>query len=453
MLAQSVVSFKTLPLFFKERLAPLPASRLLVIQPRGTNGCFITITNYRSRSPSPESDNNTQSGSSTLSEPHQFTEDLEAPSSASPSISVPSTESSVPASTMTVSPLSEATPVAHTALTSIRTNSVPALTSTDIRSLRTWEAQIETYFAANGIAADCQVAHASMGLSDPKAVLWFATERTTYMAPGKTFSQLFTALITEFAPDDWATSIRLSLTAMSQTTTFVDFAMDLRLQNGYLPTANRLNDSRLKEILEMGMKPSLRTQCLLDSTWRSMALHTFIAHGRKYEEHAATMAAEQIATAAATRKARAPPPVPATFRTNTTPRSHTPRTNSSGAFRSPALTAAEISILNDCQGCRKCRQLWVKHQSTDCPNGFPPGPVNLIRTPKPISLEQRQKRSTFTDGTGKRWKLVEDSEDSSSEDIHSGSDAFDLDDVAPDLYVDSLYVDFIATAPNCSLPV
>ncbi|KAJ6527227.1 hypothetical protein DFH09DRAFT_1094893 [Mycena vulgaris] len=53
--------------------------------------------------------------------------------------------------------------------------------------------------------------------------------------------------------------------------------------------------------------------------------------------------------------------------------SQAPSSSSSTTGRCPPLTEEERTLLCKNSGCYKCRQVFVEHNSKDCPNGFPSG--------------------------------------------------------------------------------
>ena len=220
----------------------------------------------------------------------------------------------------------------------------------------------------------------------------------------------------------------------------------------------------------MGMKPSLQTQCLLENTWRAMTLCTFVAHARKYKEHMAAVAAEHAATMAASCKARLPPLAPLT---PITPHIFTPWVKTEGHFHSPPLTKAKTTILNDCQGCQKCCQVWAGHQANTCPNRFPTGPILIVNTPEPhinhtlsiplastfVNLVRHTSHSTaqhniILDDQGQCWRKMSIDEDSESKSDSLGTANNNDNKVVADKFVRSLFVNFCTISPNqSSIPI
>ncbi|RXW11285.1 hypothetical protein EST38_g14570 [Candolleomyces aberdarensis] len=65
----------------------------------------------------------------------------------------------------------------------------------------------------------------------------------------------------------------------------------------------------------------------------------------------------------------------------------------------PALTDAEHKLLNDHQGCRKCRRFYAGHISKDCRNGFPKVPADGYKELTLQKALEEKKKSSGSSGS------------------------------------------------------
>ena len=60
----------------------------------------------------------------------------------------------------------------------------------------------------------------------------------------------------------------------------------------------------------------------------------------------------------------------------------------------PALTDGERTLLNENEGCTKCRHFYVGHRSHQCPNGFPPGKTYKTLTAADVIAAKKAKATS-----------------------------------------------------------
>ena len=270
-----------------------------------------------------------------------------------------------------------------------------------------------------------------------------------------------------FLPTDWAQDL---LTSIYQSTpgkrSAVEWAREAYINNTLLPAANRLTLDNLRALLQARLPPRLLAAIVRDPpelpkddvvegdtkesrSKRSLEQKRFtnwVAQLKLLEEQQQTQADEvQAAVREALRveraKTRAAGQNSAPGRTSL--RTSGPQKPSKASEGSPAgpgrkrlgpLTDRERSLLNEHQGCTKCRQLYAGHTFATCPNGWPSSDYQpLTEEIARAAKRKHDKHSAAAKASSSSSAKIEEPPTSESDSNSEQSDSYVLPD-EPHMY-------------------
>ena len=258
----------------------------------------------------------------------------------------------------------------------------PVLTNGDVTPavMMEFENACYDFFEVKSVPAGKQVAFILPGIRDLQIRNWIAADRAAIIA--LPFATFMSQLCDNYLHPDWEDHIRdkiLKSHLDPNKQSFWDWSQHVIKLNCLLrnttsvfndPTLrNQLDahlDDELKECVkhseakkEKTLKSWIDAVCHLDENWISENKH----HRELIEETFNKWQAKRQATDNNTFRNPS--------RRNNTSSSTT--TSSSTFVPLPVLLDAEHSLLNDHNGCTKCRKFYVGHCSRDCTTGFPSG--------------------------------------------------------------------------------
>jgi len=263
----------------------------------------------------------------------------------------------------------------------------PTLTAGTItpEALRTFENACKNYLRnkENLNAAD-HVARVAGGFLDPLISDWYWLSQERF--DSIMFKDFMTEVRAKWLQKDWELDVRRRLLGTKQSGSFWDWSIVQRNLNSLLiNTPHYLTDEQLHNTLEANLDPDLLiayndakvTETKLDD-WLSK-VKTIDDKTRREQDVLKRLALEAARGEAArgdaargTKRNGQAAGISEPSRNYNRPNNNNTSSTSSSAFvKLPRLTDAEKNLLDENQGCRKCRRFFVSHHSTNCPNDYP----------------------------------------------------------------------------------
>src|SRR6202167_1497175 len=258
---------------------------------------------------------------------------------------------------------------------------VPILTAGDISPavMRQFHHACLNYFVHKKVIADDQVSMVIGGLLDHRIADWISADCECIVALP------FTAFITEFRTnylaEDWEEDTLRELLMMTQgNSTFWDYAVAIQSKNSLLQdTVSHLPNDKLRHQLGAGMEIRLSKKVSSEKLNKVVDFRKWLNEVRRCDEalRAEREEYERIAKDARDASRRAnninEPSSRRVPNNNNNGFATTTASHATSAPRKqcPKLLDSERKLLNDNEGCVKCRKFVVDHRAANCPNNFP----------------------------------------------------------------------------------
>ncbi|KAJ7256133.1 hypothetical protein B0H12DRAFT_1016061 [Mycena haematopus] len=291
------------------------------------------------------------------------------------------------------------------------------------------------YFAHKDTAADRQVSIALGCFEDMKINNWTRPAVTRERLRKLTFSAFMSEFKKKFLRADWKESTRKEILSsrMKDTESFDDWSTSVMSLAALLaddPAASTvaLDDKRIRHTLEAGMVPDL-THLYSDHATASqigeddfdewLRVVTDIDERRTYDDAriARILAKRKAGTGTddTDRASKKSNKGSAPASTSSKPASSASTGSDAKAF-CPPLTADERELLNEHDGCNKCRQFYAGHKAGKCTNGFPDPATYKTLTAETAAVARKASKGK---AVAVVMPAVEDDEDSDDEDDSS----------------------------------
>ncbi len=235
--------------------------------------------------------------------------------------------------------------------------------------LSAWENGCFMFFRERDIADDKKVMKAVSQISNEVISDWYHADYERF--DNMTWDDFTAALRLRFLPKGWALGIYSDIFAAKQQTTdrFEDFVLNIERFNARLRgTEYRQTELALRGLLIANMCEDLRN-LVSDPTimqiasyvdWKTAVSNADARRLRNLEVINSLIAARTASTSRSSSTTR-------TFKSTTSGAS----ASSATTQNLPKLSQSEKLLLNEHQGCYKCRRFYAGHLSGACPNGFP----------------------------------------------------------------------------------
>ena len=219
------------------------------------------------------------------------------------------------------------------------------------------------YFAWKDVAEDKQVMKIAWGLQDAHIQVWYRTNRDTVNAAS--FTTFMTSVRNQWLPTGWEHNVRCLILSWSQQNLPVtDWIRLLESINAVLiATTSHLTSAHLRAHIKTHLHANTQTAAQLAETHLILDYATYI-HAIKLIDDARIRQAHLLQEAITRMH------VPAMSSCHDKP-AHTPASSTPTVDCLPALTTTERTLLQDNEGCFKCRVPFADHVSHNCPTGFP----------------------------------------------------------------------------------
>jgi hypothetical protein len=208
---------------------------------------------------------------------------------------------------------------------------------------------------------------------------WYGTNRVRFCAMA--FEDFISELKNKWLPDDWQGDIRRRILGAKHTGAFYEWAMTLRGLNTLLHgTDHHLSDVTFINQLEANLEPGLGAVVREEKVKPMGDIDAWMDAVKVLddrERHKCDQQEEAIRAHLKRTGALAGLSEPSrrynTFRQPTNTAGASNSASGNAFVRLPKLTDSEHALLNQHDGCCKCRRFYASHKSDKCPNGFPSG--------------------------------------------------------------------------------
>ena len=231
--------------------------------------------------------------------------------------------------------------------------------------LHRWERACLNYFQHKKIKSDEQVEDILFEIKDLRLSRWVEARESSLKA--MPFAEFMAELREEALEPNWARTLRTEILRTRQDNrVFFDWVCEIECKNAILAPvpAARISDQQLRDHFEAQMDDALAQRCQKSSVititdyraWTN-AVKQEDKLLRQDLENARSVSLNVLATSSqsAAPSTRLATPAPAPSPSSTIPK----------------LSEEEKKILNEHDGCFRCRRPYAGHRTRECPNGFP----------------------------------------------------------------------------------
>ena len=232
--------------------------------------------------------------------------------------------------------------------------------------------------------ADKQVAFILPGIRDLRIRNWVAADRATIVT--LPFTSFMTQLHTNYLHPDWEDHVRdeiLNSRLDPNKDSFWSWSQNVIKLNCLLKnTTSVFDDTTLRNQLDAHLNDELKERVKHSDAKKEKTLKSWVDAVRRLDETRISenkRHRELIEETFNKRQAKRTATDNTTFknpsrRYNAASNSTTSSSSTSSTFVPlPLLLDTEHTLLNEHDGCTKCRKFYVAHRSRDCPTGFPSG--------------------------------------------------------------------------------
>ena len=283
----------------------------------------------------------------------------------------------------------------------------PVLTGGDVTPavMMEFENACHDFFEAKSVPAEKQVTFILPGIKDFRIRNWIAADRATIVA--LPFLSFMTQLCKNSLHPDWEDHVRdeiLQSHLQPSKESFWAWSQNVIKLNCLLrDTTSLFDDTTLRNQLDAHLDNDLKDRVKHSDAKKEKTLKTWIdavrrldetrisenkRHRELIEETLTQRQSKRQATEANALRNK-------TNRTNNNTSSAT-ASSASSYIPVPTLLDSERTLLNEHDGCTKCRKFYVEHRSRDCPNGFPRGKGYKTLTAADALTAKRTKNSSST---------------------------------------------------------
>jgi hypothetical protein len=235
--------------------------------------------------------------------------------------------------------------------------------------LHCWERAAINYFRHRKIQPDEQVEEILFEIKDLRLARWIeANESTLKPMPSATF---MAELRTEALEPTWTRTLRTQILHIRQGDhAFFNWVCEVESKNAILTSTSsaQISDQQLHDHFETQMDDALAVRCQNTAIISTTDYRSWI-NAVKQEDKLLRQELQNAHSVSLNILATNNRSTPSSFTRAPLHPSTAPNTSSTANF--PKLTEEEKSILNDHNGCFKCRRPYAGHRTRECTNGFP----------------------------------------------------------------------------------
>ena len=279
---------------------------------------------------------------------------------------------------------------------SVEPGKLPVITSGELtpKLLADFENGCFAYFAWKDVAEDRQVMKIAWGLQDARVQVWYRTDRDKINAAG--FTAFMKSIRTQWLPAGWEHNVKcLILSSSQQNLPVADWIHLLESTNAVLvSTTSHLTSDQLRAHIETHLHPDTQIAAHLAETHLVIGYSAYVRALKFIDDtrlRQATLLQEAVSRMYVPVNSSRRDRTPCVSTANMTVTSMGANTV---ADRLPALTATKRALLQDNEGCFKCRVPFTDHLSRNCPTGFPDKASYKPLTEADIAVAKRHKANT-----------------------------------------------------------
>jgi len=258
---------------------------------------------------------------------------------------------------------------------------VPMLTARDISPavMRQFEHRCKNYFVHKKVIADDQVSLIIGGIQDNHVGDWISGDWDRLVT--LSFDAFMVKFRSNYLTEDWEEDTLRELLSMTQgNSLFWDFAVAIQNKNSLLcSTTSHLEDNKLRHQINAGMEVHLSKKVSSEKLNKVIGFCKWLSEVRRCDDilHTEREEYERIAkdnhdSSRCVNHFNDPSSchVP-NNNTLSAPILSTSSAPSAPRKQCPKLLDTKHKLLNDNDGCVKCRNFFQEHRAADCPNDFP----------------------------------------------------------------------------------
>ena len=238
------------------------------------------------------------------------------------------------------------------------------------------------FFVSKSVPAEKQVMMIIPGIKDICICDWIAAEHEHIVA--LPFTEFMKEMRLNYLPQDWEDQVRNEILTSTLTTSALSFwnwsQKILKLNCLLHNTASTIDKNTLCNHLEAHLDDELKAKLRHSEARKDKKFKTWVATVCLLDEvHAVETNCqheliEETLQSQAKRYNTNNDTSRGSSRCGNSSQTNTSASSSSSSYvRLSALTDAEHTLLNENEGCMKCRRFYAGHRSQSCPNGFPSG--------------------------------------------------------------------------------
>ncbi|HEV7737766.1 MAG TPA: hypothetical protein VGO47_10405 [Chlamydiales bacterium] len=252
----------------------------------------------------------------------------------------------------------------------------PMLTAGKIDPIifQTWNLPCKRYMKHAGKQPEEIVSFVAEAMMEPRLISWYQAQQTRI--DKLMLTKYMEELVSLVLEKDWDHKIRIQVLSSKQGDRhFMDWAIEMENLNAILRTSaatRALTDDALKNQLEANLNPELQrnlgAEAVLATTLAPWMLEVKERDERLQLERARVQRmidANNLVRSTRCAERRTPQPQPIKYPTNRGSPANAVRPPTSRFL--PKLTPAERSLLDEHQGCTRCRTFYAGHCANECP--------------------------------------------------------------------------------------
>ena len=311
--------------------------------------------------------------------------------------------------------------MSNTATVEPTSGKAPVLTNGDVTPsvMMEFENACYDFFEAKSVPNDKQVAFILPGIRDLRIRNWIAADRATIVT--LPFATFMSQLRSNYLHPDWEDHVRdkiLNSRLDPNKESFRAWSQNIIKLNCLLRNMTSVFDeATLRNQLDAHLDDGLKERVKHSDAKKEKSLKAWIDAVRRLDETRISenkrhreLIEETFNKCQAKRVASDNSNTfhnpSRRYNANTSTSSASTSNSNSTFIALPFLLNAERTLLNEHDGCTKCRKFYVGHRSCDCPTGFPPGKGYKTLTLADALAAKKGKQSTATTSTKTAPKTV-----------------------------------------------
>lgn len=254
-------------------------------------------------------------------------------------------------------------------------NSAPTLATGDVTPavFNRWESMCKRFFATKKVPEDEKVSRVIYHLENPAMIEWINVEEEELL--GMTFATFCTTFKKKWFPKSWEDTIRARMISMQGRRSFFDWQYAVRADNLLLVgTEDHIKEGDLRKFLfdrlNIELRAAYKRNDKKDEISDITDLNAWVEEVRTLDDE---LAEEDRRTKNLWLSHMKDEPRVTTRSGPSSSKATTSASTTPTVSRPPKITDEERRLINENNGCLKCRKLYTDHWAKKCPYDAPSG--------------------------------------------------------------------------------